>query len=119
VPANLTGVDGGGKGLFKHMNYYVSKGGPNEIVRRCNLRRILNSKFNVLEDASNADYIGEYGEPNSLTRFKKMLRFFDTNLTFKKNKTTDAWIDCLEKWESDVDWFVEEFGSKFNYKLSE
>jgi hypothetical protein len=118
VPPYVNGANSGIKGIFNFMHYNVAKGGPNEIVRRNNLKTIFNANFKVLPDAPNAGYVAEYGEPNSLMRFEKMLRFFDTNLKLKKNKTTDAWIDCLEKWESDHDWFVDEFGSKFNRKLS-
>tara|TARA_B110000438_G_scaffold276578_1_gene298499 strand:- start:1287 stop:1655 length:369 start_codon:yes stop_codon:yes gene_type:complete len=117
IPPHVNGADGGVKGLFAHMHYSADAKGPNDTVRRHRLSRIFETTFLVQSGAPNADYIAEFGNPNSQQRFEKMLRFLDSNLQRFGNRTTPAWLDCLEKWSSDADWLVEEFGSEFGYVL--
>ena len=117
IPPHVNGADDGIKGLFAHMHYSADAKGPNDSVRRHNLTRIFETTFLVLPDAPNADYIAEFGEPTSKQRFEKMLRFLDSNLRRYGNHSTPAWLDCLDKWGSDYDWFVEEYGSEFGCEL--
>ncbi len=117
IPPNITGADGGVKGLFAHMHYSADGKGPNDSVRRHHLRRIFETTFLVEPGAPNADYIDEFGDPASKQRFKKMLRFLDSNIQRFGSHTTPAWLLCVDKWSSDVDWLVEEFGSEFGYKF--
>jgi len=104
VPLHVNGANGGTNGLFSHMHYSVNRNGPNDKVRRHNLVRIFDTTFIVQAKAPNADYISEFGEPSSIERYEKMLRFFDSNLQRFGNRTSAAWLDCLDKWGSDVDW---------------
>ena len=115
IPTHVNGADGGVNGLFAHMLYSVDRNGPNDTVRRHRLTRIFNTTFLVQPDAPNADYIAEFGPPSSEERFEKMLRFLDSNLERFGGQTSPAWLDCLDKWGSDYDWFVEEYGSEFGY----
>jgi hypothetical protein len=117
IPPHVNGADGGVEGLFAHMHYSVDAKGPDDSVRRSNLTRIFKTKLRVQPGAPNADYIAEFGDPNTRQRFKKMLRFLDSNLRRFDNHTTPAWLDCLDKWGFDYNWFVEEFGSEFGYVL--
>ena len=117
IPPHVNGADGGIKGLFSHMHYSADRNGPNDNVRRHHLTRIFNTTFIVQPDAPNADYVAEFGEPSSEERFEKMRRFLDSNLQRFGGKTSPAWLDCLNKWSSDADWLIEEFGSQFGYQL--
>ena len=99
------------------MLYSADAKGPNTPVRRHHLKRIFECKFIVEIGAPNADYVAEFGEPCTKQRFKKMLRFLDSNLQRYGNQNSPAWLDCLDKWGSDVDWLVQEFGSEFGYEL--
>jgi hypothetical protein len=117
IPPHVNGADGGVKGLFAYMHYSADRNGPNDKVRRHHLTRIFKTTFLVQPDALNADYIAEFGVPYSRQRFKKMLRFLDSNLRRFGNHTTTAWLDCLDKWSFDYNWFVKEFGSEFGYVL--
>ena len=117
IPPHVNGADGGTKGLFSHMHYSADRNSPNDTVRRHHLTRIFNTTFIVQPDAPNADYIAEFGEPSSKERFEKMLRFLDSNLKRYASKSSPAWIDCLDKWGSDADWLIDEFGSQFGYQL--
>jgi len=117
VPPFVTSHEGGGKGLFSFMHYSVDKGGPNDTVRRHNMRKIFETTFTTEPGADNASYVAEYGEPCTIYRFEKMLRFLDTNLRRHGSKTSPGWLDCLDKWGSDVDWLIETFGSQFGYEL--
>ena len=117
IPPHVNGADGGIKGLFSYMHYSVDKNGPNDKVRRHNLTRIFNTKFIVQPGSPNSDYIAEFGEPSTIERFEKMLRFFDSNLQRFGNQNSNAWLDCLDKWGSDADWLVLNFGSQFGYQL--
>ena len=117
IPPYVDGANAGVKGLFSHMLYSVDAKGPTTPVRRHHLRRIFESKFIVAEGAPNADYVAGFGEPCSKERFEKMLRFLDTNLQLFGGQNTPAWHDCLDKWSSDADWLVEEFGAEFGYVL--
>jgi len=117
IPPHINGANGGIKGLFAHMHYSADAKGPNELVRRRHLTRIFQTTFVVGAEAPNVEYIAEFGEPSSKERFEKMLRFLDSNLQRFGNKNTPAWQDCLDKWASDADWLIEEFGSEFGYEL--
>lgn len=117
IPPHVDGVDGAVKGLFAHMHYSADSKGPNDSVRRHHLTRIFQTTFLVESGAPNADYIAEFGDPSSKERFDKMLRFIDSNLQRFGNQTTPKWLNCLDKWSSDADWLVEEFGSEFGYVL--
>lgn len=117
VPPHVDGAMNGIEGLFSFMHYSVEGGGPNDSVRRSNLSKIFKAEFKVQPDASNAGYVAEFGKPESRTRFEKMERFLDSNLTKFANKTSNAWLNCLEKWGSDYDWLIEQFGEQFGYVL--
>ena len=117
IPPYVDGATSGVKGPFAHMLYSVEAKGPTTPVRRHHLKRIFESKFLVEKGAPNAGYVAEFGEPKSKDRFEKMLRFLDSNLQRYGNQNTPAWLDCLDKWSSDADWLVEEYGADFGYLL--
>ena len=117
IPSHVNGADDGVKGLFAYMHYSADRNGPNDKVRRHHLTRIFKTTFLVQPDALNADYIAEFGEPSSKERFENMLRFLDSNLKRYARQSSPAWLDCLDKWGSDADWLIDEFGSQFGYQL--
>ena len=117
MPPHVDGADGGVKGLFSHMLYSVDKDGPSKSVRHHHLSRIFQTSFIVQPDAPNANYVAEFGDPCTIERFEKMLRFLKSNLNRFGNQTSNAWNDCLEKWSIDHDWLIEIYGSQFGYKF--
>ena len=119
IPPFVNSAHSGTKGLFKHMNYRVSAGGPNAHGRHRILSVIYTSDFVVPAGAINKSYIDEFGPPMSLKRFQKMLRFIDTNIKNYQNKTADGWIKCVDKWSEDADWIIETYGAEHGYVFSD
>ena len=117
VPPHVNSPGDGLGGLFGFMNYNVQGGGPNVDVRRHILRRMYDEEFVVQPGSPNASYVAEFGSPGSVERLEKMLRFFQGNLGRYGNRATPAWIECIEKWEEDHDWFVETLGEEYGYSL--
>jgi hypothetical protein len=117
IPPHVNDANDGVNGLFSHMHYTVDAKGPNEKVRRHHLIRIFETTFLVQQGAPNTDYIAQFGDPASKQRFEKMMRFLDSNLQRFGSHNTPAWLDCLDKWDSDAEWLVREFGSEFGHEL--
>ena len=117
VPSHVDSPRDGIGGIFGFMNYNVQGGGPITEVRRHILRRMYNEEFSVQTGSPNARYVDEFGTPASIERFEKMVRFFQGNLNRFGNRSTPAWIECIEKWEEDHDWFIETFGNEHGFSL--
>ena len=110
IPPHVNGAQKGVKGLLGHLHYRVDKDGPNQTVRRSRLSYVYKVELITGKNAANADYIAEFGDPESDKRYNKMKRFIEGNLDKFGDNQTPAWIDCIEKWEDDIEWFVKTFG---------
>ena len=97
------------------MNYSAESGGPNDEVRRYNLTRIWSANFIVELGSHNAEYIREFGNPCSETRGMKMYNFLESqiNSAEKFGKNSAAWQECIRKWDTDLEWFIDIYGHHF------
>jgi hypothetical protein len=110
VPPHVNGAQKGVIGLLGHLHYNVSKEGPNQSVRQARLRYIYGVKLITGTKSDNSSYVAEFGDPETDQRYYKIKRVIEGNLDRFGDRQTQAWIDCVEKWEDDIEWFVKTFG---------
>ena len=119
IPPTVNGAKDGVHGMLSHFHYTVKAGGPNSEVRRACLRKVYETELKCSASAPNYAYVQEFGPPSSRKRFMKIFHIIDSNLYRFGSNTSNAWIECLTKWEEDISWFVSEFGPMHNIVLEE
>ena len=117
IPSTVNGAKDGLHGMLRHFHYTVQSGGPNNEVRRACLKKIYEVEFQCSTSAPNYAYVQEFGAPSSEERLKKIFRIIEANLHRFGSNTSNAWIECLTKWEEDIFWFMETFGPNHNVNL--
>ena len=115
IPNHVNSSKGAGVGIFGFMNYSAEGGGPNDEVRRHNLTQIWNANFIVQPGSNNAEYISEFGDPCSEIRGVKMYHFLESqiNSAIKLGNNSPAWQECIRKWDTDLEWFIDNYGHHF------
>ena len=115
MPPHVNGAGKGVIGLLRYLNYNVESGGPNDLVRRSRLEYIYSCELLVEPGTANAKYVAEFGESSSEERFEKIVRVIESNLDRFSGNTSNAWLECIRKWEDDLDWFFQKFGERHGH----
>ena len=110
IPPHVNGANKGVVGLLGYLRYNVTKDGPNQSGRQSRLKYIYEVQLITGSNSDNASYIAEFGEPESDKRYYKIRRFLQSNIEKYANRHSQGWLDCIEKWEDDIEWFVDTFG---------
>ncbi len=110
IPPHVNGANKGVVGLLGYLRYNVTKDGPNQSGRQSRLKYIYEVQLITGSNSDNASYIAEFGEPESDKRYYKIKRFLESNLDKYGDRDSQGWRDCVEKWEDDIEWFVNTFG---------
>ena len=119
IPPTVNGAKSGVNGMLSHFHYNVRAKGPNRDVRRACLTKVYQTEFQCPPTAPNYEYVQEFGSPRSRERFMKIFNIINSNLDTFGSNTSNAWINCLDKWEEDIIWFVAEFGVAHNIVLED
>ena len=119
IPSTVNGAKDGLHGMLSHFHYTARSGGPNREVRRTCLRKVYETEFECSVSAPNYAYVQEFGPPSSEKRLMKIFHIIESNLNRFGSNTSNAWIECLAKWEEDISWFMGEFGPMHNVIFDE
>ena len=90
-------------GMWLHMDYSAAFDGPQDKIRRDNLRKIFVCTF-IPEENADISYIEEFGEPMSEKRREKILRYLNSQIADKKDDSD--MMNAVKKWERDKKWFI-------------
>ena len=91
------------KGLLSHMGYHVGQSGELEPERQRILDLVFRQDLTQFDDIADADYLSEWGEPQSGTRLHKMA---DSIATFCRNRRSrqEQYAEAIADYESDLEW---------------
>jgi hypothetical protein len=88
------------RGLLAALGYHVGHNqGQSSEVRRLILKYVLEGELPMIHSA---EYMKEWGEPNSSTRFQKLARFLGNMVEGNQAKPNSQL--AVKQWREDLDW---------------